>query len=261
VVVKQETMLADTAVPRHVQELHRSQDLVWRRHRDTMQRYFSGKGLPKVVWSTKVKIQEKGFRNQVQNELQVGEAKYITEDQVGNGAQACITDFGGTAIDAQFPDDALWELSSTKLWRYYEGGRSWDQLSWIPGGYLRIQVTRFATKLRTPVANIILEFGNLTFTAEEVAMPRCKCYFHASYQIPILTCVSALGTTTQTLKAHLVDHVHSGEFIVSFKFYQGGHLLVSFPALPLITMDDDCDFTLAASKVIEFAGVYMGEVE
>jgi hypothetical protein len=75
----------------------------------------------------------------------------------------------------------------------------------------------------------------------------------------LLTCVLILGTTTQILKARLVDHIHGGEFNVSFKFYQGGHLYVSFPALPLIVMDDGCDFTLAASKVVEFAGVYMGE--
>jgi hypothetical protein len=125
---KQEPGPANTSIPLRAQFLHRTHEIIWIRHSNAMQRYFAGKGLPKVVWSTKMAIQEKGFRNQAQNEVQVAEAKHITEEQVGNGAQACIADFGGTAVDAQFPDDALWELSSTELWRYYEDGRSWDQL-------------------------------------------------------------------------------------------------------------------------------------
>jgi hypothetical protein len=163
-----------STAPGPLHELHRSQDLVWKRHRTIIQSYFTGKGLPKAVWSTKIAIQDKGFRSQAQTELQVAEAKHITGQQVDNGAQDYITDISGTSLDTGFRNDALWELASTQLWLYYEGGQSWDQLGWIPGGYLRIQVTRLANKDQTALANIMLEFGNRAFTAEGISMPRRK---------------------------------------------------------------------------------------
>jgi hypothetical protein len=85
------------------------------------------------------------------------------EDQASLGAQTCTPDFVGTSVDAAFPNDALWELSSTQLWQYYEGGGSWNQLGWIPGGYLRTQVTHLATKRSLPMANVTLEFGHPRF--------------------------------------------------------------------------------------------------
>ena len=174
VMLKQEVMLEDHAAPGHLRELRQAQDLVWTRHQANMQRYFAAKSLPKLVWTTKMAIQEKGFRTQAENELQVADAKAITEQQAGNGTQVCITDFGGTFFDTEFAKDALWELSSTQLWQYYEGGHSWDQLGWIPGGYLRIQETRAAGKNYPPEASVILEFGNRAFTAECVPIPRCE---------------------------------------------------------------------------------------
>ena len=174
IVVKQESMLTNDTSSGHIRELRRAQDVIWKRHWDAMQCHFAARGLPKIVWTTKMAIQEKGFRNQAENELQVADAKEITEQQTGNGTQACITDFGGTFFDTEFAKDALWELSSTRLWQYYEGGNSWDQLGWIPGGYLRIQETRAAGKNYPPEASVILEFGNRAFTAERVPIPRCE---------------------------------------------------------------------------------------
>lgn len=130
--------------------------------------------MTKVIWSTKIAIQQKGYQFQADNELQVVKANHIMEEGPSLGAQTCTTDFGGTSVDAVFLNGAVWELSSAQLWQYYESGGNWNQLGWIPGGYLGIQVTHLATKHNLPVANVILEFGHRAFVAEGVSMPRSE---------------------------------------------------------------------------------------
>jgi len=137
-----------------------------------MRRHFATQGLTKVIWSTKIAIQEKEFRDQAGTELQVAKAKQIATEQGSLGAHTCITDCGGTSMDAESSKVAVWELSSTQLWQYYEGGSSRNQSGWIPGGYHRIQVTHFTAQHRIPVVNVILESGDRTFLAEGVSVPR-----------------------------------------------------------------------------------------
>jgi hypothetical protein len=58
-----------------------------------------------------------------------------------------------------------------------------------------------------------------------------------------------------------MDRIKIGELNASFRFYQGGHLHVTFPALPLVMMDEGCNSTRAAGKMIEFSGIFMGELD
>jgi len=57
------------------------------------------------------------------------------------------------------------------------------------------------------------------------------------------------------------DRMKGGEVNASVTFYQGGHLHITLPALPLIMTDYGYDRMRATGKVLEFSGVLMGDVE
>ncbi|KAH7069483.1 hypothetical protein FB567DRAFT_598792 [Paraphoma chrysanthemicola] len=239
--IKQEPQPKLTVGSAILKDLHQNQALIWDQHEATMYEHFAACGVPLIVRSTKLAIQKKGFQIQAENELQVAHAKRITESHASIGTRACNTDFGGTIVDVEFPKDAIWELSSTQLWKFYEGGQSWNQLGWIPGGYLRIKETRAATRHHGASGDVILEFGSRSFTAEGISIPRF--------------------TDSRPINAHVKDHAVGDTFPVRLIFLQGGHLHVIFPAVPLVQADPSCNAIGAVGKEIEFSGALMGSVD
>jgi len=243
--VKSELPIGDSAptgYPRQFRQKHAS---VWEHHESAMRRHFQSKGFPQAVYSTKLAIQKKGFQAQAANEIQVEEARRTTEQQFDGDTRTCITDFGGTAFDTEgLPSDGLWELSSTKLWHYYQEGDSWNQLGWIPGGYLRIRQLRIPRKdENTFPAEVVVEFGASTFTAPQVTVP-----------------LFANSEPLEFMAQH-GGHYTKQEAVVRLRFFQGGHVQVVFPAAHLIKMDNGCDPRRAHGQLIEFAGVFMGKTD
>jgi hypothetical protein len=245
VLVKSELSMDVAITTGNPKQFHQKHASIWEHHESAMQGYFQSKGFPQAVYSTKLAIQKKGFQLQAANEIQVEEARRITDQHLDNDTRTCITDFGGTAFDTEeFPSDGLWELSSTKLWHYYQDGHSWDQLGWIPGGYLRIRQLRIPRKNEnTFQAEIVVDFGASTFTAPQVTMP--------------------LFTNREPLEflAQHCDHYRKQEALVRLRFFQGGHVQVMFPAAHLIKMDNGCDPRRAHGQLVEFAGVFMGKTD
>ncbi|EAT89025.1 hypothetical protein HBI56_036950 [Parastagonospora nodorum] len=245
VLVKNELSMDVAITTGNPKQFHQKHASIWEHHESAMRRHFQSKGFLQAVYSTKLAIQKKGFQVQAANEIQVEEARRITEKHLDGDTRTCITDFGGTAFDTEeFPTDRLWELSSTKLWHYYQDGDSWDQLGWIPGGYLRIRQLRAPRKKEnTFQAEVVVEFGASTFTAPQVTMP--------------------LFTNSESLEflAQHCDHYRKQEAVVRLRFFQGGHVQVVFPAAHLIKMDNGCDPRRAHGQLVEFAGVFMGKAD
>ncbi|KAJ4319054.1 hypothetical protein N0V94_004106 [Neodidymelliopsis sp. IMI 364377] len=101
---------------------------IWTQHALHMQERYRQSCVPHFAVVTKLPIQKKLFDRHVDQELQVREAAQITpipDASFQPTRSGITTTWNPVLATAAFAEHSLWELTSSLLWRYFEGGLSW----------------------------------------------------------------------------------------------------------------------------------------
>ncbi|KAF2132441.1 hypothetical protein P153DRAFT_285008 [Dothidotthia symphoricarpi CBS 119687] len=209
---------------------------IWEQHAVYMQQRYQCANLPDFAVETKLAFQKKIFDEHLDRERQLCKA---TESALGLNAnsqypirEGISTSWSPVLVTTTFAEHSLWELTSSLLWRYFEGGLSWDYPQWVPRGVMRIQTVSNSS-------HIYFDFGVRTFSTQRISIPAT--------------------VSTQTLTFTAQCHQTGANINFDIAFLAQGFVKVQFPALTVVQPDLGCR-SLPVTP-IELTGMWMGPVE
>ncbi|KAI8935621.1 hypothetical protein NX059_007150 [Plenodomus lindquistii] len=148
-----------------VRQLMRGHEAAWDLHEDTITQRYLSEGVPKSFVETKIVVQKQGFALQARKEI------HLLEEQARAAMMVSHQGPYGMSPADNDAEHSLWELSSTEVWKYFEGGMSWSQTGWTPGGFLRITTNTMEAAEDTGKSSIIADFGDCVLEAKNILLP------------------------------------------------------------------------------------------
>jgi hypothetical protein len=211
---------------------------IWTQHALHIQERCRHAKLPDFAIETKLAYQKKLFDQHVDRERQLHKAvestlnPNIANVQQPQDRKGVSTTWNSVLVTTTFSEHSLWELTSPMLWRYFEGGLSWDYPLWVPHGVMRIQTA-------SKSSFIYFDFGARTFSTQRLFIP------------------ATISTRTLIFPAQC--HQTGASVEVEVVFLASGFIKVSFPVLTVIQPDLGCkDLPVA---LMELTGLWLGPVE
>lgn len=198
---------------------------IWERHAELTKLSMMATDTPNHIIEVKLAIHRKTFEHQSGQEARVEKAHSELRDKLSENFSA--------PLSLSYQPSSLWELSSTKLWQFFQEGTSWDLPKWTPGGHLGIRTMDGSTGMSA----LTLDFGHRSFYASFVRIPEAAATQYVSYTA-------------------VCDQAYQA---ISFEiaFLGGGCLKVRFPALPLIQPDLGCKILPIIEEAVEFSGTFV----
>ncbi|KAF1846036.1 uncharacterized protein K460DRAFT_266369, partial [Cucurbitaria berberidis CBS 394.84] len=207
---------------------------IWQQHALHMQHRYRASGLPDFAAETKLAFQKKVYDLHLGRESQLRKAYEDTANLHPPGEHATrkgVTGLWNTVlVTTQFSEHSMWDLISTKLWRYFENGFSWNLPQWVPRGILRIQTIFNASR-------VYFDFGSRTFSTDQINLPA--------------------EASTQVLFYAARCHETGADVHFGLAFLADGFVKVQFPALAVVGADAGCRAGVVVDTVVELTGVYM----
>jgi hypothetical protein len=210
---------------------------IWTQHALHMQERYRRTNLPDFAIETKLACHKKLFDQHVDRKHQLQKAVESTYDLDAANAQHHDRDginktWNPVLVTTTFCEHSLWELTSPMLWRYFEGGLSWDYPQWVPKGVMRIQTASTSSK-------IYIDFGVRTFSTQSLVIPAT--------------------ISTRTLTFPVQCHQTGADVDIEITFLVRGFVKVCLPVLTVILPDLGCK-NLPVTFV-ELTGLWLGPVE
>ncbi|KAL1592614.1 hypothetical protein SLS60_011030 [Paraconiothyrium brasiliense] len=208
---------------------------IWTSHAIYMQERYRDANLPEFAIETKLAFQKKVFDQHVDWERQLYNAAENILPLEANGQhptrEGITTAWNAVLVTTTFSEHSLWKLSSPMLWRYFEGGLSWDYPQWVPGGVMRIHTD-------SKSSHIYFDFGVRTFAIESISIP------------------VTIDTRTLTYPAYC--HQTGTKVDIGIAFLARGYVKVRFPVFALLEPDMGCKARPFTS--VDLTGRWMGPV-
>jgi hypothetical protein len=210
---------------------------IWAQHALQMQERYRRINLPTFAIETKLAFQKKHFDQHVDRRNQLLEAAESTYGLDTANAHHPDRDgisktWNSVLVTTTFSEHSLWELTSPMLWRYFEGGLSWDYPQWVPKGVMRIQTASTSSK-------IYFDFGVRTFSTQSLVIPA----------------IISTRTLTFTAQCHQTD----ADIDIEITFLASGFVRCYFPVIAVIQPDLGCKDLPVTS--VELTGSWLGPVE
>jgi hypothetical protein len=202
---------------------------IWERHAELTKLTMMAMDTPDHIITIKLAIHRKTFQYQLAHEAQVEKTHGELSDKLSENPSV--------PPSLSYQLSSFWELSSTKLWTFFEDGTSWDLPNWTPGGHLEIRPMDGGIGMST----LTLDFGHRSFYASSVRIPETA------------------GTQYRSYTA-VCDQAYQA---ISFEiaFLGSGCLIMRFPALALIQPDSGCKILPIIEEVVEFSGTVVALLE
>jgi hypothetical protein len=209
---------------------------IWTQHALHMQQRYRCTEIPDFSVETKLAFQKKVFDQHVDRVRQLCKAAENTA-AIDTNSQSAVregvsTSWNSVLVTTTFSEHSLWELTSPMLWRYFEGGLSWDYPHWVPRGLMRIQTV-------SKSSHIYFEFGVRTFSTQRIFIP------------------ATVSTNTLVFPAHC--HQTGANIDIQIVFLAQAFVRVHFPVVGIIQPDIGCKDL--PTEAVELTGFWMGPVE